>query len=239
MKSYNNCQNMWIIFIIIILICMVCNNLYKFKVESFDNKLKSNKPLKKTYNLGVCSKNCCATQWPTSINVNEKSKIKPNDIGSKYFTSNITCNNGIINTGCVCLTKESKQLLEKKGYVQQLPLANGLLDEDNRVGVYQLSDNLINKPAVLGQTIELTGTKINFDSIMGVMQNSDKFSSVDSEQNIMNNYSIPINNNFINWDNEMINKNLEKNILTTNLKTNTDKLMNNRIGINTTEKNIK
>lgn len=224
-------------FILIVLICLICNNIFNYKYETFNNKSKQ--PAKKTYNLGVCSKNCCATQWPTSINVGEKSKVNANEVGKKYFTSNITCNNGITNTGCVCLTKESKQLLENKGYVKQLPLANGLLDEDNRTGVYQLSDNLIDKPAVLGQTTQLTGTKINFDNIIGVMRNDDKFSSVNSEQNIINNLSIPINNNFINWDNDIINNNLEKNILTSNLGTKTDRLLDNRIGISTTEKNIK
>ena len=38
-------------------------------------------------------------------------------------------------------------------------MSNGLLEADNRKSVWQLNDNLIDKPAVLGQTTELTGIK--------------------------------------------------------------------------------
>jgi hypothetical protein len=52
----------------------------------------------------ICSKKCCSTQWPTTIDIIDD-KIKYSDIGTKYSTSNINCNDGITGAGCICLPK--------------------------------------------------------------------------------------------------------------------------------------
>ena len=47
----------------------------------------------------VCSKNCCFTGWKNDVEVNDGVD------GSKYTASNLTCNDGNRNTGCVCFPK--------------------------------------------------------------------------------------------------------------------------------------
>jgi len=183
-----------------------------FKLEKFSNKKKENK--KKTYNLGVCSKNCCTTQWPVPIDLTENSNVKLNDIGTKYITSNMTCNNGVTNTGCVCLTNESKNFFAKGGVQKDFPSGNGLLDQDNRISAFKIMEDKIPRPVnVLGQTTELTGS--NKDEYIVKGKNEYKFEnrinsrrSVESESEIMNKYSLPINNNMISWNNDEINKSL-------------------------------
>ncbi len=50
----------------------------------------------------ICSKKCCATQWPTAVEI-EDNQINSNDIGKKFLTSNIQCNDGVTSTGCICV----------------------------------------------------------------------------------------------------------------------------------------
>lgn len=224
-KSNSNCKTIWMILILLISICLIVNKLYELRNnEYFDNKQLS-KP-KSTYNLGTCSKNCCATQWRTPINITEQSKVLSTDIGKKFFTSNLTCNNGVINTGCVCLTPESKKLLENKGYVKQLPVSNGLLEADNLKSVWQLNDNLVNKPAVLGQTTELTGKPSNTQVLAG-NDNIKNYNYGLIDYDIDINNSIPIDNNMIDWNNNIINANQ---VLTKPLQSNTEKLISNPLG---------
>ena len=114
-------------FIIIVIFIYLYKKIKRF--ESF------------SYNLGVCSKNCCSTQWQVPENIREKDKIDPNEYNSKYTTSNMTCNDGIKNTGCVCLTEESKKLLSNRGY-SNLSFGNGLLNEDDNIsGMNNFSGN--------------------------------------------------------------------------------------------------
>lgn len=173
-------KKIWLIIIFIIFAVLIykCTISNVFN-EKFKNKLSSTKkskllkPINQSYNLGICSKNCCATQWPTPINTDERSKVKKSDINKKYFTSNLTCNNGVINTGCVCLTNESKQLLTNKGNVQRLPMANGLLDEDNRNHVFKLYES-----------IQPYNLKNNLSTEINGISNDKSYSNIDYEQPI-------------------------------------------------------
>ena len=265
-KPNKDCKIFWMILILIVCLCLIFKTMYKQRKNEFFNnkKYKTKKTnLDPSYNLGVCSKNCCATQWEVPIDLTERSKVNIKDIGKKYFRSNLTCNNGILNTGCVCLTKESRKLLNNKGYVKQIPIANGLLDADNRKSVWQLKDNLIDKPTVLGQTTQLTGKPNEQIIISGLVQDKkSKHSSIDYDKDISANYTIPINNNMIQWDNDLINytllsssnysdsnfnkseNSISKPILKSNtadktVKATTEKLLKNRLGTNTSNKNIK
>jgi len=49
----------------------------------------------------ICSKKCCFSGWPNSVEINDNI-VDINDIGTKYKTSNLNCNNGINDTGCIC-----------------------------------------------------------------------------------------------------------------------------------------
>ena len=40
----------------------------------------------------------------------------------------MTCNNGVINTGCVCISDETKKMFNNRGFVKEVPMSNGLLD---------------------------------------------------------------------------------------------------------------
>ena len=71
-----------------------------------------------------------------------------------------------------------------------------------------------------------------------ILQDYYKFSDISLEQGMMENKAIPINNNFITWDNEEINNKLEDRLFTSD-SSKMDRLMNNRIGLSTTDKNKK
>jgi hypothetical protein len=137
-------------------------------------------------------------------------------IGQKYFTSNLTCNNGVIDTGCVCLTKGSKKLLGNRGYISKLPYSNGLLEEDNRISAFKIMEDQIPRPMnILGQTTELTGSPMDTINTIGRYENKydnkiDKYKTVKSEEELVKRYSIPVNNNIITYDNQAINDTLLK-----------------------------
>lgn len=187
-KSDNYLNIIWVVIIIIFLI-MTLITLYNNK-EKFNN----------SYKLGVCSKNCCATQWNTPVNVKEKSRVDLKDIGKKYSTSNLTCNNGIIDTGCVCLNDKSKKMLSNRGYIKKLPEGNGLLDSDNAISAFKIMES--NKGNIMKQSKELIGKK---GKVFGSNENKHEkklqsYGSIDGANDISKFYSIPVNNNEINWD---------------------------------------
>ena len=141
----------------------------------------------------------------------ERSRINKGDVGTKYATSNLTCNNGVMDTGCVCLTDGSKKLLGNRGYVKRLPMANGMLDQDNRISAFKIMEDEIPRPMnILGQTTELTGTKRDDLNLSGKYENKtenrvDKYKTVKSSQELAKNMYFPINTNVITIDNEKIN----------------------------------
>ena len=49
----------------------------------------------------ICSKKCCSTQWPNTTN----NSIDPNIDMNKYLPTNLNCNDGIHDTGCICKKK--------------------------------------------------------------------------------------------------------------------------------------
>jgi hypothetical protein len=106
-KSNRNitfCSNKIIIIISIILSILLIINICYNNYEYFDIlKNKNNKD-------AVCSKNCCTTQWNTNIDVTEKSNISVDEVIKNYNKTNLTCNNGITNTGCVCISKDATDL---------------------------------------------------------------------------------------------------------------------------------
>jgi uncharacterized membrane protein len=136
-KSTNNnitfCSNKLIIILIIILFFLFIVNICYNNYEYFDI-LKN-----KTNKNAVCSKNCCSTQWTTNIDVTEKSNITVDEVNNNYNKTNLTCNNGITNTGCVCISKEAEDLKiePSKNNIN----AFKLIDDKNNVSLMQ-SDEL-------------------------------------------------------------------------------------------------
>jgi hypothetical protein len=72
--------------------------------ENFNGyfNLKTDVPLGFDIEKLVCSKNCCSTQWPTSISTQI---IDPKINIDDYLPTNLNCNDGIRDTGCVCKKK--------------------------------------------------------------------------------------------------------------------------------------
>lgn len=223
-KISNKRQNMFIVILILIgvgIMLFKLMNLYPFKSKHHEkftaDNINNPSPYDdESYTLGVCSKNCCATQWPVPINLTEKSKVTPDMVGKnkKYSTSNLTCNNGVINTGCLCLTNESKALLGNRGYADKLPMSNGLLDEDHRIGAFKIMEDITPRPVnVLGETTELTGTGkvMTIGKIENKFDNKvDKYKTVQSEEELSNMFSMPVNSNIIMYNNQEINDALIK-----------------------------
>jgi len=52
-------------------------------------------------NIGVCSKSCCYSGWPSSVVIDD-GLVNQADIGTKYRTTNYTCSNGATSVGCIC-----------------------------------------------------------------------------------------------------------------------------------------
>lgn len=95
-KAPNSLNNL-LLYIVLFVIALwaikkICNNVEHFKIYS-----SSNKDL-------ICSKKCCSTEWPTPITYQDNS-VNYMDIGydKKFRTSNINCNDGKQNTGCICV----------------------------------------------------------------------------------------------------------------------------------------
>jgi hypothetical protein len=181
-KSNDSLNIIWIV-IIILFIIITLISIIKNK-ELFNN----------SYKLGVCSKNCCATQWNIPIDIKEKSKVNLNDVGKKYYTSNLTCNNGIIDTGCVCLDKKSTYMLSNRGYIKNLPNGNGLLDSDNTTSVFKIMDD--NKKNIMKNTNKLTGKKGN------IIRMNNRKQDTNINNNISNKNLYPIDNNELQWKND-------------------------------------
>ena len=81
------------------------NNNYKYSEEFYNNYFHlendTSKSISNIENI-VCSKDCCSTQWPIS----EKIQIKDPKINmEEYLPTNLNCNNGINDTGCICKKK--------------------------------------------------------------------------------------------------------------------------------------
>jgi hypothetical protein len=168
--------------------------------SNFNTSNKSINPVL-TYNLGVCSKNCCTNQWPVNINVTENSRIKPEQVGKgkMYSTSNLTCNDGVNNTGCVCLTKKSRQLLNKRGYVKNIPLANGLLNADNKPSGLNLANNKNISSFKSDDFAKLINTSTN-NYNKNLYNETNKTNTIKSEKELARRYSMPINNNLIDFN---------------------------------------
>jgi hypothetical protein len=96
--------------------CGCNNNNYNYTEEFYNNNnnteefynnnnyfdLKYDTPTGHGMEKIVCSKNCCSTQWPTP----ESTQIKDPNIDMKeYLPTNLNCNDGINDTGCICKKK--------------------------------------------------------------------------------------------------------------------------------------
>jgi hypothetical protein len=252
-NSQNECKSVWIVLILSLCAFLFINNLFT-KREHFtlnkNNKLKTNtksdkkifiEPILSSYNIGTCSKNCCATQWPVPIDFTERSGVKKSDVGygKKYTASNLTCNNGVRNTGCVCLTDKTKKLLGNRGYVKELPQGNGLLNQDYRVSAFKIMEDKVQPAKVLGQTEELTGRKSDSLSLSGKNINRhdtklDRYRSVSEAKELSEKYAMPINTNMIAFDNIAINNALiESSNISGNHVSDLDRFMSDRLGMNT------
>jgi len=96
-----------IIVIILYLLFYYCNNNYNYdKYEEEFNKNYFN--LENDINIGtnmekiICSKKCCSIDWPN----NTYNSIDPKIDMNKYLPTNLNCNDGIHDTGCICKQKK-------------------------------------------------------------------------------------------------------------------------------------
>jgi hypothetical protein len=94
------------LFIILIILVFIINLFMVNKFYDYENFINFNNSGFTTESAStgslVCAKSCCFSGWPSSIYMDESEfGVKPGDIGVKYKTTNIKCNNGF-TTGCVC-----------------------------------------------------------------------------------------------------------------------------------------
>ncbi len=70
------------------------------EIENFSDLNNDNKVLS---SIGICSQKCCPDYYYNNI---KDDRIKDGDIGEKYLTTSFSCNDGVRNSGCVCLNKK-------------------------------------------------------------------------------------------------------------------------------------
>ena len=98
--SINICYFL-ILIIILYLLFYYCNNRSD---EEFNNNyfnLKNDTDIGYNMEKIICSKKCCSTDWPNNTNNSIDPKIDMN----KYLPTNLNCNDGIHDTGCICKKK--------------------------------------------------------------------------------------------------------------------------------------
>jgi len=113
----SNCHIIFYLNILIILL-IIFFILYSFKIfnqENFSN-IDEDNDLNDALNLGICSRKCCPPYWSNEKIIDKR--VKDEDINKKIFTSNLFCSNGDGNKGCICLTKNSINLLSNRGFVK-------------------------------------------------------------------------------------------------------------------------
>lgn len=100
-KNQQSC-NIYLYIFIFLGVIYLLNKINKNKCskEAFADKLENVKfgPNNNT----MCSQKCCFTGWHNNVIIKDDN-IDTKDIGTKYLTSNFNCNNGINNTGCLCM----------------------------------------------------------------------------------------------------------------------------------------
>ena len=98
----------------IILSLFIFNIIYyvlmSLEIENFSDINKNNRILS---SIGLCSAKCCPDYNNLDNIVDDR--IKKEDIGTKYLTTSFSCNDGVRNSGCVCLN--SKLDYEKDDYL--------------------------------------------------------------------------------------------------------------------------
>jgi hypothetical protein len=88
------------------------------KMDIFGNISSVNNANIDNYKLEnmMCSKACCSNQW--GMGVSNDNRIKTNDVGSKFFSTNYMCsgdNPTDKGNGCVCVTKDMFSYLGNRG----------------------------------------------------------------------------------------------------------------------------
>jgi hypothetical protein len=80
-----------------------CYNYKKYSEDFYNNyfdlKNDTSNSISNIENI-VCSKDCCSTQWPVSEKIQD-----PKINMEEYLPTNLNCNNGINDTGCICKKK--------------------------------------------------------------------------------------------------------------------------------------
>lgn len=101
------------IWINIIISLFIFNIIYyilmTFEIENFSDISDNNEILT---SIGICSKKCCPDYYNNNI---IDDRIKDGDIGNKYLTTSFSCNDGVRNSGCVCLNTKISE--DNKDYL--------------------------------------------------------------------------------------------------------------------------
>lgn len=88
---------------------------YRYKNATYGNNYfipdGGNGTLGLTSNL--CSKSCCFPQYPLPFEMPVDPLLCNSE--EEFVPSSYTCNNGIQDTGCLCMTKEQSQFLGRRG----------------------------------------------------------------------------------------------------------------------------
>ena len=120
------------------------NNLtwapYKESQSNTNNKPLSVEKLNDKY--PICSKKCCSTQWKVNLDSDiidntliekENKAISDSNLFAESLPSNLNCNNGVNDTGCVCFNQLDNKTNSIKKSINVLKLIDQNINSDNSI----------------------------------------------------------------------------------------------------------
>jgi len=111
-KSEESQSILCIIVMVAIFFLVILPKIEKMRKQEDDELIEKYTNLNDFHKIdtNICSANCCGSQYPISFDVEDDPRLK----SGKYVPTGMTCT-GHHGTGCVCVTKEQKDYLTKRG----------------------------------------------------------------------------------------------------------------------------
>lgn len=82
--------------------------------ETIDNnELSDGKGGSYTLSTNICSPSCCSNQYPVPFKLKDDRFVCNNK--DELLPSNYVCNNSWQNAGCMCITKDQKEMIFNRG----------------------------------------------------------------------------------------------------------------------------
>lgn len=114
-KLMESKDNRFLLFVFLLIVVFFVLVYPKIKNNDVEEKFQTSLDKCKKIDLLICSPKCAASgQFPVSFNTGDDPRIKEEDIGTKWFTTNMPCT-GKHGQGGVCMHRTAYDNLRKRG----------------------------------------------------------------------------------------------------------------------------